>query len=125
MSFYNPKKQEYYEAGVKLTNIFNDLKHLYVSVKSAQEGDLKRYQDKLEKIEQEFNSSCLSRHILFSGWYAHYKFFWQQQIAWIDEQKGFSLLRDKIPLSLSVFVVLVVVGNAVYWSDVVNIVCGL
>lgn len=127
MSFYNPKKQDYFEVGVKLTNMFNELKRLYVSVKSSEESDLEVYQDRLEKIEQEFNSSCISRHILFSGWYAHYKFFWQQQIEWVDEQKSFSFLRDKIPLSLSAFVVLVVLvvlGIIVYWSDAVKAVCG-
>jgi hypothetical protein len=45
----------------------------------------------------------------------HYKFFWQHQIEWIDEQKQFTFWRDKVPLSLSltlagVVAALIIVG---------------
>lgn len=124
ISFYNPKKQDYYSIGVKLTTMLNELKGMYVSVKSTQESDVGAYQARLIEIEREFNSSCISRHILLSGWYAHYKFFWQHQIDWIDEQKHFKLFRDKIPLSLTVFVILLVLLAAWHWSDAIKIAGG-
>ena len=55
----------------------------------------------------------MSKQILFSDWYAHYKFFWQHQIEWVDEQKKFDFFRDKVPLSLYVFIaalILMVIG---------------
>lgn len=114
VNFHNANKQDYVDAGVKLTAQFNDLKKLYFSVKSSQESELAQYSDKLAEIEKEFNDSCLSKHLLFSDWVAHYKFFWQQQIGWIEEQKHFSFLRDKVPLSLSVTIVIATIFGVIY-----------
>jgi hypothetical protein len=66
----------------------------------------------LEAIEARYYEVCISRQILFSDWYAHYKFFWQHQIEWLNEQKHFSLLRDKVPLSLLFWVVFLLIGGA-------------
>ncbi|WP_061209307.1 SLATT domain-containing protein [Leptospira borgpetersenii] len=103
LSLYNKEKSNYEEVGSRLTNLFNELKILYYNVKESKTPkDLKRYEKKLLKIEKEFNSTSLSKQILLSEWYAHYKFFWQHQIEWIEEQKRFGLFRDKIPLSFSI-----------------------
>ena len=102
---YGESKQQYESKGVLLTNLFNRLKTLYFSVKSSNNSDFSAEIIELERIELEFNSNGISKQILFSDWYAHYKFFWQHQIEWIDEQKHFRFWRDKIPLSLSVVVV--------------------
>lgn len=40
-------------------------------------------------------------------WYAHYKFFYQMQHDWIDEQLKFSLWKDKLPRSFAFLVVVV------------------
>jgi len=104
---YGESKQQYESKGVLLTNLFNRLKTLYFSVKSSNNSDFSAEIIELERIELEFNSNGISKQILFSDWYAHYKFFWQHQIEWIDEQKHFRFWRDKIPLSLSVVVVCV------------------
>lgn len=102
---YGESKQQYESKGVLLTNLFNRLKTLYFSVKSSNNSDFSAEIIELERIELEVNSNGISKQILFSDWYAHYKFFWQHQIEWIDEQKHFRFWRDKIPLSLSVVVV--------------------
>jgi hypothetical protein len=102
---YGESKQQYESKGVLLTNLFNRLKTLYFSVKSSNNSDFSAEIIELERIELEFNSNGISKQILFSDWYSHYKFFWQHQIEWIDEQKHFRFWRDKIPLSLSVVVV--------------------
>lgn len=100
---YNETKQKYEQTGVLLTELFNDLKSLYYSVKSSEMPDYSQETEKLKDIESKYYQNCMSKQILFSDWYAHYKFFWQHQIHWIDEQKHFKFWRDKIPLSFTAF----------------------
>lgn len=105
ISLYEEKKNDYEKVGVILTKLFNDLRKLYSDAKVADENNLSEYEQQLKTIESEYYKNCISKQILFSDWYAHYKFFWQHQIDWIDEQKQFNFLRDKIPLTLSLVVV--------------------
>lgn len=114
---YSEGKQKYEQNGVLLTNLFNKLKSLYFSVKSSNKSDFSEEIDELERIELEFNSNCISKQILFSDWYAHYKFFWQHQIEWIDEQKHFRFWRDKVPLSLMVVCLLSLVSILVIYYE--------
>ena len=112
VSMWEGKKERYAEAGRVLTGLFNEAKALYFQVKATQSGDLSDFETKLAALQTEFNDACLSNQMLFSDWSAHYKFFWQQQIGWIDEQLDFRLLRDKLPLSFTVVIALLVVGSA-------------
>ncbi|EMN98194.1 hypothetical protein LEP1GSC112_0148 [Leptospira interrogans serovar Pomona str. UT364] len=115
LSLYNKEKSNYEEVGSRLANLFNELKILYYNVKGLEASkDLKSYEKKFLEIEKEFNSISLSKQILFSEWYAHYKFFWQHQIEWIEEQKRFGLFRDKIPLSFSILLFLIVISLIVF-----------
>ncbi len=99
---YDHQKQDYVSAGKELTKLYNDLKTLYLKVKALEDSeDSISFQEEFFKLEQRLYDNCISKQILFSNWYAHYKFFWEHQIEWIDEQKKFSLLRDKLPLSLT------------------------
>lgn len=109
ISFYDSKKESYAENGVKLTNLFNELKRLYGLVKGSISPTTEHIA-KLEDIEQKYTQISNSQQILFGNWYAHYKFFWEQQTEWIDEQKKFSFWRDKIPLSFSllIFAILII-----------------
>ncbi len=113
ISLYKHKKAAYMDYGVKLTQLYNDLAKLYRNAKSANDADVDNIANQLTQLQNEYYGSCQSNQIVFSDWYAHYKFFWQHQIDWVDEQKHFKLLRDKIPLTFSVlfvcsFVVLIV-----------------
>lgn len=101
ISFYNFEKDSYEESGVALIQLFNKLKKLYFQTKTAGESSFSDSGDRLSEIEGEFYKVSISKQILFSDWYAHYKFFWEFQIDWIDEQKQFKLFRDKLPLTLS------------------------
>jgi len=107
ISFY--KKSEYAEAGSNLTQIFNELKELYFLVKSAPDDEGQQHLEKFREIEKRFYEKCISKQIILSGWCAHYKFFWQHQIEWVDEQKNFKFWRDKLPLSFSLVLVLLIV----------------
>ena len=108
INFYNHKKELYADAGSKLTQLFNQLKALYMNAKASEAADLSSLENELKSIEMSYYSECISEQILFSDWFAHYKFFWQHQIDWINEQKKFRFFRDKIPLSLIVVVFLIV-----------------
>ena len=109
ITIYDHKKEKYAEAGSKLTQIFNRLKSLYFNVKAAQETDLLKFEQELESLEAEYIKIGISDQMLFSGWLAHYKFFWEHQIDWIDEQKHFKFFRDKLPLSFIASAVLALV----------------
>lgn len=109
-SMWDHKKEEYSKAGRELTGIFNKVKALYFQVKAAEDDNLTRFETKLASLQDEFNSLGISNQMLFSDWYAHYKFFSQQQIEWIEEHRPFSFWRDKLPLSFSAFVALSVFG---------------
>ncbi len=111
ISMWDGKKESYIDVGRGLTGLFNNLKALYMQVKASDQSDLSSFEVQLTTLEIEFNRICLGNQMLFSDWYAHYKFFWQQQIDWIDEQLHFRLFRDKLPLSFTATVaVLLMVG---------------
>lgn len=99
---YDHNKVAYSEEGERLTALFYRLRDLYRDVQATAEGaDLAAYRARLDALQAEVFGSNQSKQIFFSDWYAHYKFFWQHQIEWIDEQKEFTFWRDKVPLSFS------------------------
>lgn len=102
VTHYDHNKVAYGEEGERLTALFYRLRDLYRDVQASDEDDdLAVYRERLDDLQSEVFGSNQSKQILFSDWYAHYKFFWQHQIEWIDEQKQFTFWRDKMPLSLS------------------------
>ena len=125
ISHYDHKKNNYEEVGKELTQLFNKLKALYFHAKTAEISDFSSFENELANIEQDYYAKAISEQILFSDWYAHYKFFWQQQIDWIKEQKQFSFFRDMIPLSLliTVIVFLVCASTLVIWYALGYIEC--
>ena len=106
---YETKKSSYDVVGKKFTEIYNDLCQLYREVKFTDEADLSLFDKRHADLRKQFYDQAISDQILFSDWYAHYKFFWQHQIDWINEQKKFSLFRDKIPLSFLITIVFIII----------------
>ena len=125
INFYNHKKDAYGQAGIVLTQLFNELKALYLTVKSMDEdGDFSVPQKELSQIESRYYQTSISKQILFSNWYAHYKFYWELQIGWINEQLKFRFFRDKLPLSLLLILfaaIIAVIANNKYF---LGIICG-
>lgn len=120
ISFYDSERDRYEEVGVELIQVFNELKKLYFCTKGIDDEALAESVNKLTEIENRYYKLSISKQILFSDWYTHYKFFWQYQIDWVDEQKQFKLFRDKIPPSF-LFAVVVVLISLTWWifsSDV-------
>lgn len=124
VSLNDSRKKEYAEAGVSITKLYYRLKALYFNVKSMGESeDSSGYQEELSKIEEEFCSVSISKQIMFSNWYAHYKFFWELQIDWVAEQRRFRFFRDKVPLSFLIFVLVIIFLFVVYFSDFISYFC--
>ncbi|MBD2791367.1 SLATT domain-containing protein [Xenorhabdus sp. 42] len=120
------KKDDYEKAGSELTKCFNQLKALYIEVNGSEdEQKIPDYQIRLTEIENNFYSASISKQIMFSNWYAHYKFFWEHQIDWIDEQLHFRFFRDKLPLSFSIAIVVVFIGFFCVISDSKELICGV
>lgn len=109
ITYYSETKGQYFQAGTTLTELFDRLKLLHGQCKSAT-GFTPDHQQELNLITDEFRRACLTKHILFSGWLAHKKFFWDQQIGWIDEYRKFSLLRDKIPFSFYAVIAVILIA---------------
>jgi hypothetical protein len=106
ISQHDRDKVSYEKGGIKLTQIFNQLKSLYFEVKSKKGDDFDAEVAKLEELEGQYFTAAITKQVLFSDWNAHYKFFWQHQIDWVDEQKKFRFFRDKIPLSFYITVII-------------------
>jgi len=108
INLYASGKDKYEEAGIKLTKLFNKLKKLYYTVKNNQDNTLQKYIDELNDIESEFYSVSITKQIFLSDWFAHFKFFNELQIDWIDEQLSFKFFKDKFPKSLMCFFIVVI-----------------
>ncbi|MFJ5746551.1 SLATT domain-containing protein [Bacillus cereus] len=100
ISPYSQDKEKYEEAGVKTTQLFNQLRALYWKVQISSADNFQEEETQMREIMNEFYAVSMSKQIYGSDWCAHYKFFCQMQIDWIDEQKKFKWYKDKIPKSL-------------------------
>ncbi len=110
ISFYNEKIQQYNTTGIQLTQLFNRLRILYFRVQSSNTSSFAQEELELQNIENEYYSISNSAQIMFSNWYAHYKFFWEMQIDWINSELKLRFWRDKIPLSMIIAVILIIVA---------------
>lgn len=109
LSFYTDQKEAYATAGSELTSKFHELRILYQSVKSKPDGsDFTAAVSEMKAIQSQAQSMNIKKQVFMSDWYAHYKFFWQSQTGWMDEQLDFKLIRDKMPLGLTVTLVAII-----------------
>ncbi|AZM96092.1 SLATT domain-containing protein [Vreelandella venusta] len=107
---YRHEKQKYMDAGDRATQIFNSLKTLCRKVEDKDDDDdFQSEEQELNSLESEFYSTSVKKQIFLSDWYAHFKFFWQFQISWIEKHRKFKLFRDKIPLSLYATVAAIII----------------
>lgn len=100
INFYNSDKSKYEAIAIEMTHMYCKLRNLYYFVKNSELEDFDEQYKEVQDIMEEFYKISITKQILFSDWYAHYKFFAQMQHEWIDEQKKFSLWKDMIPKSL-------------------------
>ena len=115
---YDREKSKYAEVGSALTERFHELRVLYYEVKPMPDGtDLPNHAERHATIQEKVLKTNVVKQIFLSDWYAHYKFFWQQQTGWLDEQLKFTLLRDKLPLSFTVAIILACFGALIWFAS--------
>lgn len=108
---YQDQRGKYAEVGSRLTTLFTKLRAIYYEVQSrGDHEDLDELAREYRAILDESQVIGISKQIFLSDWYAHYKFFWQAQTGWLDEQLHFSFWRDKVPLSATVSVLVALVA---------------
>ena len=108
ISKYDKEKDSYNETGKKLLSIFEEMEQLYNRVKSKNEDDNFIEEDeKLKELQKQFHRISISKQILFSDIFAHYKFFWEYKtkIKWVEEELNLNW-KDKIPLWNCIFIML-------------------
>ncbi len=93
-----------------MTSLFHNLKELSARVESDDDFNSNKYLDELQKIDKKFQDIAISKQVFVSDAYAHYKFFGQMQIEWIDRIRPFSLWRDKIPFTAYPFLAFILLA---------------
>jgi hypothetical protein len=115
LNAYAPDKEKYADNGTKLTALFHELRIMYYEIKSLTiQSDMTMFVEKLKLIQSQAIQIQSTKQVFLSDWYAHYKFFWQMQIGWIDEVRPFSFWRDKLPLSFTITLV-ISAFYSIYW----------
>lgn len=113
LNFFNTEKEQYDDVGKKMTIMFNSLRSLYYRVKDSENRDFAEEEIEMDEIVSKFYGASISKQAFLADWSAHLKFFGQMQIDWIDERKKFGFFKDKIPNSLKLFVLILVLVAAV------------
>jgi hypothetical protein len=123
INIYNSSSDKFESEGVRLTKIFNQLRDLYYIVKVDTKSDFESEKKRMDEIMLEFYSNTISKQVFLSQWYAHFKFFYEMQIDWIDEQLKFRFFKDKLPNSLKslLLVIVVILLTILYYGHFKNI----
>lgn len=109
ISSYNYGVENFKKEGVRLTQIFNQIRDLYYSVESSNKSDFNEEIIQMNNIMANFYTNTVTKQVFLSDWFAHFKFFYQMQIDWIDQQLKFKFFRDKIPNSFKSTILICIV----------------
>lgn len=104
------EKENYHQKAKSLNKIYKELKSLYFEV---DDKNIDESTKKLQKLDLELDEICSSNHILFlTAWVAHYNMFFicRENSKWFVNELGLSLWKDKIPESLKLIVLLIIIG---------------
>lgn len=104
-SFYNA--ENYGKVGTRMTELFNELRRIREDETGATRESL---ETRVAAIETEFYAISIPRQMLFSDAYAHFKFFFQMNIQWLDRDLQFQFWRDKVPATFKLFLLTSAVG---------------
>lgn len=107
---YQDRRSAYERAAKDLLKKYYDLQDLCVRAASAPEQDLEGIRSKMADIRRDAKEVAIDRQVFLAGWIAHLKFWGQAESAWIEKYRRpqIRFLRDKVPISFS-FTVLVIV----------------
>lgn len=113
LNFFNSEKNQYDSVGIELTQMYNGLRSLYYHVKDCDKTDFEAEEKEMNELMNKFYSTAISKQVFLADWYAHFKFFGEMQIDWVDEQLKFRFFKDKVPSSFKIFVVIIVLVSLV------------
>ncbi len=110
INVFNSTTDSFEKEGIRLTKLFNRLRNLYLKVKSSDKNDFTDEVNEMNGIMEEYYGNVISKQVFMSQWFAHFKFFYEMQIDWVDEQLKFGFFKDKVPNSLKIILVLLFVS---------------
>lgn len=116
LNFYNSSKEDFRVKGVELTKLFNELRMLYYRIEGSEKGNLEIAEKEMHQILNCFYETSITKQVFLSQWYAHFKFFYEMQIEWLDAELKFKFWKDKIPNSFKIllfFILLIILIMAV------------
>lgn len=114
LNCFNAKIDDFNEEGIRLTKLFNSLRLLYFKVKDSDKEDYNTESIEMKEILNEYYSKSITKQVFMSQWYAHYKFFYEMQIDWVDEQLKFKFIKDKVPASIKTTVSITIIVILIY-----------
>lgn len=107
LNFFNSTKDNYKNVGIELTKQFNSLRQIYLRIKNSKKQDFASEREEVNIIIDDFYNKSITKQVFLSQWYAHFKFFYEMQIDWIDEELNFTFWKDKFPNSLKIFLFII------------------
>jgi hypothetical protein len=108
INFSNKEINKYKKAGEKLTQIYNKLRQLYLNVDSSENDKFKNEKKELDLLLKSYYKISITKQIFLSQWYAHFKFFYEFQIDWLDKELNFKFWKDKFPNSLKYLIFFII-----------------
>lgn len=114
INVFNSTADNFEKEGIRLTQLFNRLRSLYLKVKASDKNDFTEEVNEMNNIMDEFYSNVISKQVFLSQWFAHFKFFYEMQIDWVDEQLKFKFFKDKVPNSLKFVSLILILLISIY-----------
>jgi hypothetical protein len=102
INFSFKKIHSYKIAAEELTLIYNKLRKLYISATFSENGQFKTDENKYIALLDLYNITVIKNHFFIAKWWAHYKFFYDSKIDWLDNHLHFKFWKDKVPNSLKI-----------------------
>ncbi|MBO0329846.1 SLATT domain-containing protein [[Muricauda] lutisoli] len=114
INFSNKEINTYKKAGEELTQIYNKLRQLYLNVEASENEKFKDEKKELDNLLESYYNTSITKQIFLSQWYAHFKFFYEFQIDWLDKELHFKFWKDKFPNSLKWLVYFIIFITIVF-----------
>lgn len=109
IGFYNSSIEKFQKEGDRLIKIFNKLRDLYYTVESQDKNDFEAEKQQMDDLMELYYSENIAKQVYLSQWFAHYKFFYETQIDWIDNELHFNFFKDKFPNSAKSTILVIII----------------
>jgi hypothetical protein len=114
---FKSRVDDFHTEGVRLTRLYNKIRDLYTEAKADVNFNYANYDPRYQTILTDFYSSTISKQVFMSQWFAHFKFFGEMQVTWIEEELNLKWFKDKVPNSLKItilFIILITIIILIY-----------